>query len=214
MSGSARKLKNKEVDGASSAIRGIANLFDVEMRRRIWWDVLYYDVFVSDALGHSPLIGDDFNTKLPVADVDEKIFSPVSTRIPTPKDLTGFSRDGFRYFDVKCRLALLVRAIQRRIYGHGSSSTSKNGYGYTIDQAASMESEIRSWLNDLTPCYRLDITDLDLSDPDPVLAAQRCEVSITVHRLIIKIYMPFLKKHASVSETVPAPHQASFGSVN
>ncbi|KAK0205329.1 hypothetical protein DFS33DRAFT_1453618 [Desarmillaria ectypa] len=231
LSGSARKLKNKgnEVDGASPAIRGIANLFDVEMRRRIWWDVLYYDVFVSDALGHSPLIGDDFNTKLPVADVDEKVFSHVSTRIPIPKDLaqgSGFSRDGFRYFDVKCRLALLVRAIQRRIcapdmgsnsrfsYGHGSSSTSKNGYGYTIDQAASMESEIRSWLNDLTPCYHLDITDLDLSDPDPVLAAQRCEVSITAHRLIMKVYMPFLKKHASVSETVPAPHQASFGTVN
>ncbi|KAK0221016.1 hypothetical protein EDD85DRAFT_270114 [Armillaria nabsnona] len=231
LSGSARKLKNKgnEVDGASSAIRGIANLFDVEMRRRIWWDVLYYDVFVSDALGHSPLIGDDFNTKLPVADVDEKVFSPVSTRVPIPKDLaqgSGFSRDGFRYFDVKCRLALLVRAIQRRVcapdmgsnsrfsYGHGTSSTSKNGYGYTIDQAASMESEIRSWLNELTPCYRLDITDLDLSDPDPVLAAQRCEVSITAHRLIMKVYMPFLKKHASVSETVPAPHQASFGSVN
>ncbi|KAK0498745.1 hypothetical protein EDD18DRAFT_1153577 [Armillaria luteobubalina] len=231
LAGSARKLKNKgnEGDGASSAIRGIANLFDVEMRRRIWWDVLYYDVFVSDALGHSPLIGDDFNTKLPVADVDEKVFSPVSTRIPIPKDLaqgSGFSRDGFRYFDVKCRLALLVRAIQRRVcapdmgsnsrfsYGHGTSSTSKNGYGYTIDQAASMESEIRSWLNELTSCYHLDIADLDLSDPDPVLAAQRCEVSITAHRLIMKVYMPFLKKHASVSETVPAPHQASFGSVN
>lgn len=49
LSGSARKLKNKgnEVDGASSAIRGVANLFDVEMRRRIWWDVLYYDVYVT-----------------------------------------------------------------------------------------------------------------------------------------------------------------------
>ncbi|KAF8916670.1 hypothetical protein CPB85DRAFT_1216359, partial [Mucidula mucida] len=168
-SGSAKKSKNRS-EVAASQTRAISNLFDAEMRRRVWWDVLYYDVFVSDALGHEPLINDDFNTKMPVGDVDEKVFSSVSTRIPIPHDLesgSSYSRDSFQYFRVKCRLALLVRTIQRRMcaselsttlfnYGNATSCTSKNGYGYSIDQAASMEAEVTRWLDDLPACYRLE----------------------------------------------------------
>ncbi len=122
------------------------------------------------------------------------------------------------------RLALLVRTIQRRMcaselsttlfnYGNATSCTSKNGYGYSIDQAASMEAEVTRWLDDLPACYRLEKSTTELT-VDPILASQRCEVAITAQRLILKVYMPFLRKHATVSETVPAPHQATCGSVN
>ncbi len=43
-SGSAKKSKNRS-EVAASQTRAISNLFDAEMRRRVWWDVLYYDVY-------------------------------------------------------------------------------------------------------------------------------------------------------------------------
>ncbi|KAI0080387.1 hypothetical protein K474DRAFT_1560025, partial [Panus rudis PR-1116 ss-1] len=61
---------------------GTFSLFDAETRRRVWWDIYYYDVLISDATGHSTLVADNsFTTRLP-ADVDEEKFSPSSTSLP------------------------------------------------------------------------------------------------------------------------------------
>ncbi|KIY67474.1 hypothetical protein CYLTODRAFT_397046 [Cylindrobasidium torrendii FP15055 ss-10] len=204
----------------------IVNFYDVEIRRRLWWDVLYYDLFVSDALGHEPLISDDFCTRIPCGELDKKALGPSSRRPPPLEDLdeTGYSRGGFQYFEMKCQLSLLVRKIQRRmcaselsttllLHGAPESATAKNGYGYGIEQAASMEAEVIRWLQDLPSLWRLP-KDTEQDNVDPIVVAQRVEIAVTAQRLIVKIYMPFLRKHASVSETVPAPYQATCGSVN
>lgn len=56
--------------------------------------------FVSDCVGHQPLIPDNsFTTKLPM-DVDESQFSPLSTTVPRPSD--SCKTDNI-YFGLKCR---------------------------------------------------------------------------------------------------------------
>ncbi|KAJ3981447.1 hypothetical protein F5890DRAFT_1417635, partial [Lentinula detonsa] len=146
-------------------------LYEAEIRRRAWWTIMYYDLFVSDIMNQPPLIVDNsFNTKRPVANVDEKAFGPTSIRIPPPadggEDGTGYSKDGMRYFEIRSRLTMLVRNIKRRMntpeFGHAQQvrtsyyGTSPNGHCYSIDQAASMEAEVRAWLNDLPSYYQID----------------------------------------------------------
>ncbi|KAI0342357.1 hypothetical protein BDW22DRAFT_186968 [Trametopsis cervina] len=62
---------------------GTYSLFEAETRRRVWWDVFYYDMLVSECMGQQPLIPESsFTTKIP-ADVDEDKFNPSTTTIPT-----------------------------------------------------------------------------------------------------------------------------------
>ena len=102
---------------------GTYSLFDAETRRRIWWDVFYYDLwvscwllliiyeltlidgssFVSDCMGHPPLIPDNsFTTHLP-ADVDEEAFGPSSTILPAPTENVDAPDKSSAYFVLKCR---------------------------------------------------------------------------------------------------------------
>ncbi|EPQ51790.1 hypothetical protein GLOTRDRAFT_107927 [Gloeophyllum trabeum ATCC 11539] len=82
------------------------SLFEAETRRRIWWDVFYYDLFVSDCMGHPPLIADNSHTtKIPVSDVDEERFVPESIEIPTCKeeDSSESAVNSSTYLVLKCR---------------------------------------------------------------------------------------------------------------
>ncbi|KAJ7594251.1 hypothetical protein C8J56DRAFT_431833 [Mycena floridula] len=219
--GSTRKSRSR----VNHSDTGKPSLFEAEMMRRVWWDVFYYDTFISDAMGHPPLIPEDsFSTRYPNTNVDDRTFKPSSSRIPIPRteDSSGYMKDGMQYYEVKCRLAQLVRDTKKRMqnpdplpgqpYRFGQSSTTQNGCNYTIDQAASIETEVQRWLEKLPVCFRLDMsgssTELDVGT-DPVLVAQRCELAIAAYKLIMKGYMPFLQKGDT-----PAPHQASLGAVN
>lgn len=188
-------------------------LFESEMRRRIWWDIVYYDLLVSDVMGHPPLIPEkSFSTAFPATDVDDKTFGPASTHVPLPRmdETTGYMKDGLQYFEIKCRLSQLIRTIKKRMtcpeptfpgLGHSTQSAGI----YTIDQAAFMESEVKSWLAQLPPCFKFESSP---NNVDIVLGVQRCELAITTHRLILKIYLPFLKTAS------PPPYQAIVGTVN
>ncbi|KAI0827295.1 hypothetical protein BC628DRAFT_1318765 [Trametes gibbosa] len=80
---------------------GTYSLFEAETRRRLWWDVFYYDLFVADCMGHPPLIADNTHTTRLPADVDEEKFTPSSTSLPVPD---GADSDGSStYFSLKCR---------------------------------------------------------------------------------------------------------------
>ncbi|KAI0772943.1 hypothetical protein BD413DRAFT_473675 [Trametes elegans] len=80
---------------------GTYNLFEAEMRRRLWWDVFYYDLFVADCMGHPPLIADNTHTTHLPADVDEEKFTPSSTSLPVPE--SADSDASSVYFGLKCR---------------------------------------------------------------------------------------------------------------
>ncbi|KAH9829595.1 fungal-specific transcription factor domain-containing protein [Rhodofomes roseus] len=82
---------------------GTYSLFEAETRRRVWWDVFYYDLFVSDCMGHPPLIPDNsFTTHLP-ADVDEDAFGPSSLVLPGPSEGNDGADQSSAYFSLKCR---------------------------------------------------------------------------------------------------------------
>ncbi|KAI0357665.1 hypothetical protein OH77DRAFT_1494588 [Trametes cingulata] len=80
---------------------GTYNLFEAETRRRLWWDVVYYDLFVADCMGHPPLIADNTHTTRLPADVDEEKFTPSSTSLPVPDNAD--SDMSSTYFGLKCR---------------------------------------------------------------------------------------------------------------
>ena len=79
--------------------------------------------------------------------------------------------------------------------------------GYTLDQAASLEGEIRRFLQSMPPPLRFIVMDDESKDdasPPPevgdvpdrsILRMQRCALTIMVQRLIIMVYLPFLRRH-------------------
>ncbi|KAH7912844.1 hypothetical protein BJ138DRAFT_1082778 [Hygrophoropsis aurantiaca] len=215
---------------------GKFNVFEAEMRRRMWWDIYYYDLIISDFMGRSPLISDhEFTTHIPM-DVDEEVFtsacntmpllrSPLSPLEPNPTD--------FRYFGLKCRLAQLVKTVKGKSSKDAPSHDSSPSDQLSVEQAASSENEVKQWLADLPAAFRLDLDTVlanipsgssdhaensnsyphDATSASPVLVAQRCELAITANRLILKIYLPFLRP--SYSQGSSASHyQATIGTIS
>ena len=59
------------------------------------------DRFVSDCMGHLPLIHDDSHTTKFPSDVNEEIFGPHSLSLPQPHEESPYGNIG--YFVQKCR---------------------------------------------------------------------------------------------------------------
>jgi hypothetical protein len=196
--------------------------------------------FVSDCMGQPPNIADNsYTTRMP-ADVDESAFDPRSVLLPLPgiqvalvesdtpssvqSSEEGWHENGFKYFELKCRcvflwhrlevnfehaflsfmasrLAQLVKGVKSRTFRDS----------YTIDQAAKLEKEVMQWLRDLPTPFRMSMDSSDIHSVSPVLIAQRCELHITAHGLILKVYLPFMKASRSSSDSA---HQAFFGTTN
>ncbi|TCD68800.1 hypothetical protein EIP91_009814 [Steccherinum ochraceum] len=134
---------------------GTYSLFEAETRRRVWWDIYYYDTFISDCMGQAPLIAEgSFTTKLP-ADVDEQQFSPSSTTLTPPGE--GEEGKGFAFFVLKCRLAQLVKSIRKQT---AREPNADEGPELSLDQAATSESDVTTWLSELPARFHLD------ADPD------------------------------------------------
>lgn len=178
---------------------GKYNLFEAEQRRRIWWDIYYYDVFVSDAVGQAPSIQDGtFTTKLP-ADVDEEQFglSSTSLPLPLPRRAGGDPTEvGFAYFIQKCRLAQLVKSVNRRYIRDTPNDSSES----SVERAEQFESEVKNWLSELPKVFRFDTKITDTPSPPSSkasvssnLQAQRCELAIIANQLILKVFLPYLK---------------------
>ncbi|KAF8580099.1 hypothetical protein K439DRAFT_1620091 [Ramaria rubella] len=190
------------------------SLWEAEMRRRMWWDVFYYDLFISDCMGFAPLISDDQHTCRMPADVDEDAFLPKSAALPQPAEHLGASN--FSYFVQKCKLAQLVKNMKKRV-GHDTSSSPSPSASTSmpaepsIDAASQAESEIQQYLADLPQAFRLDMDD-DLAEPNyattsaslppplasetppPYLVIQRCELVAIAHQLVLKLFHPFLRR--------------------
>lgn len=193
------------------------SLWEAEMRRRMWWDVFYYDVFVSDCMGFPPMISDDQHTTRIPADVDEDAFVPKSVSLPPPSDYLYSSN--FSYFLLKCKLAQLVKNMKKRVNLNSDQSASNpsgsngvNGGAAAqdpcLETANQAETEVKQFLNDLPQAYQLDL-EADPFDPTysssgsspptsnvppAYLIVQRCELAIIAHQLILKLFLPFLRR--------------------
>lgn len=110
-------------------------------------------------------------------------------------------------------LAQLVKDIKRRSLRDSIQNDPAAHEQFTLEQAASCANEIKQWFSDLPSTFRMDIDSdprtaqvphldgdrspstnpSDSSNVSPVLMAQRCELAVTVQRLIMKVYIPFLR---------------------
>ncbi|KAF7978790.1 hypothetical protein HWV62_44848 [Athelia sp. TMB] len=166
-------------------------VWEAERRRRVWWGVFWWDLYISDCMGHPPFIADHtFTTRLP-AEVDEATFESASASMPTPSE----DNPGAGYFRVKIRLAQLVKRTKTRLYWDPSVEDLPS-----IDDAFACHTDVKNFLADLPPAYHLE----GRAD-----AAQRYELAVTAHRLVLQIYLPFLRvSHAGTSSRAHATLEA------
>ncbi|KAF8153178.1 hypothetical protein B0H34DRAFT_861342 [Crassisporium funariophilum] len=245
---------NKEKDAEKDKVRE-------DWKRLLWWDILFYDLFTADVMGHQPCVPSySYTTKLPACaaasvsahatdedgdeqdtedeDLDytyehgygqnmamhqDEYFDGSSKHRPISSVEGGCGSQGQdedAYLGARCRLTQLAQTIKQRI-AHPDCCC-----GYTLDQAASLEGEIRRWQAGLTPSLQgsasrvsedayasFDLSpfpdgggDLDKPVVSAVLQAQSCELALTAHLLVLKVYMPFLRpsQNAPLGSSSPA----------
>ena len=171
-------------------------------------------------MGHPPLIADNTHTTRLPADVEEDQFTPSCTSLPIPDDLQGDSSS--TYFGLKCRLAQLVKNVKKQTFRDPLGTSDEAPTELSIDHAGTFEGDVASFLQELPAGFRLEMAQ-DLSKPVPPLpapgsgspsairVAQKCELAILANRLVVKLYLPFLKEAAVTNRP---SHQAVFGTIS
>ncbi|KAF4603142.1 hypothetical protein EYR38_003547 [Pleurotus pulmonarius] len=207
-------------------------------RRRVWWEVVYYDLFISDSMNHPPLIAPahipmpppSIHPPTPLREyLTDRQLDPTSllydTSAPYTTLLPNFLNDGadiMSEFELRCRLAQLVKLIQARL---------SSGRGYSFEQLASYETDLRTTLD----AFREDWSsgedvESTANNVNPDGASQigvrptdlsKAEATLIINKLIIKLYMPFIRPRAQPagdaperSSARPVLHQAIYGLVN
>ncbi|KAG1732161.1 hypothetical protein EDB19DRAFT_1300164 [Suillus lakei] len=217
---------------------GRYGLYESEARRRAWWDVWWWDAYTSTLSSRAPLIPlHAFSTRLPL-DVDEEVFTFACTSAPL---LSPTGKEGVgRWFGMRVRLAQLVKDINSRT--SLLSSLENPSILLFLEHASQCEAEIKQWLLDLPPAFRMEnegmgeescmppYPSMTLSSnashggTPPTLLAQRIDILMTTHRLAMGLYLPSLRPHSSSSsqsdshshvrhEASPQTHQARVGAL-
>lgn len=217
---------------------GKYGLYESEARRRAWWDIWWWDAYTSTLSSRAPLIPlHAFSTRLPL-DVDEEVFTSACTSAPL---LSPTGKEGVgRWFGMRVRLAQLVKDINFRT--SLLSSLEQPSVLLSLEHASQCEAEIKQWLSDLPPAFRMGnegIGEESCVPPQssmvlssnashggtpPTLLAQRLDILMTSHRLAMGLYLPSLRPHSSPSsqsdshsnvrrETSPQIHQARVGAL-
>lgn len=92
----------------------------------------------------------------------------------------------------------------------------------SIDAAIAFESEVANWIAEIPSMFRLNMLEEDvgklLQTSNPILIAQQCEIMIITSRLVIKTFVPFLRrsKNGNGPQGIAgkAPHHAVHACVN
>ncbi|KAF9011805.1 hypothetical protein BDQ17DRAFT_789388 [Cyathus striatus] len=183
-----------------------------EVKKMLWWDTVFYDLFISDTQGQAPLIAplSTFNHGDEQQDDDDELSDvPMNA---TDDTSTEKQRDMMRYFTVRCRLTQLARTIKYRIANPDCCC------GYTLDQAVSLASQIHKFQSSLpkslqyspitaTAAYSppsepsqedsYDIHQpalhLDQEMGEKIAQAQAAEICVMVQILTLRVYAPFLR---------------------
>ncbi|KAF8639217.1 hypothetical protein AX17_001702 [Amanita inopinata Kibby_2008] len=191
-----------------------------ELRRLIWWDIVFYDLFVSDVLGHPSLVPAlSYSTKLPRIAASSLFVNEIESDEEDRQDPLGNDRGENddddddscdmleKYHGARCRLTKITHMIQHRLVQSDCCC------GYTLDQAATLEGEIRRFLASLPSALRFSVTEdeakidayhfLAPNGDKAILQMQSCELALMAQRLIIMIYLPFLRLSSSSPAHAP-----------
>ncbi|KAG5351488.1 hypothetical protein C0989_006265 [Termitomyces sp. Mn162] len=129
-----------------------------------------------------------------------KTKTKVVPSIPDHED-TGF-------FGVRCRLTRLAQTLNHRL-AHPGCDCCSCGSGYTLDQAAKLEAEIRAWVSSLPSSLHLESSSsLEIqSQKHTVIAA---ELAVLANRMIISAYVPLMRPpHDSVASSSTSVYSAA-----
>ncbi|KAL5503973.1 hypothetical protein ACEPAH_8045 [Sanghuangporus vaninii] len=131
---------------------GRFSAYEVEMRRRLWWELVIHDAFVAECLGESPFINDDrATTELP-ADVDEESFGPDSANRPAPN--IESMHGNIEGFIQRCRLVALGKKLKRKLAAFKELHPDA-GPAETRELLLSMKAEIARWQGNLSDHLKL-----------------------------------------------------------
>ncbi|KAI0312708.1 hypothetical protein OF83DRAFT_617520 [Amylostereum chailletii] len=105
-------------------------------------------------------------------------------------------------------LAQLVKSVKKRSF---TDPLSPDALEHSLEQAEQFEQEVKTWLSDLPRPFRLD-ADIDGTNTarfpiSATLQAQRCELAIVANRIILKIFLPFLKTCSEEGSDVMTPRR-------
>ncbi|TDL27988.1 hypothetical protein BD410DRAFT_781925 [Rickenella mellea] len=205
-------------------------LFEKEMRRRLWWAIHDMDLYVSDCMGQPPSISDDQHTTRMPAEVNESLFNPASTSLPSRDEDSLYGNITFQI--IFRRLSQRVKSVKKRSFRDPITDSD-----YSIEEAVEYHREISEWYSELPDKFKLPMdsassvvalppssVDHSKSQPDgadeadlmssahptapsssnvphidewevhsPYLIAQRAEIVILMNRVLLKLFVPFLK---------------------
>ncbi|KAG6828123.1 hypothetical protein H0H92_009114 [Tricholoma furcatifolium] len=108
------------------------------------------------------------------------------------------------FFGVRCRLTKLAQTLKHRLTSPGCECCTC-GNGYTLDQAAKLEGEIRTWAADLPSPLLLEPSSPSQSSiaRSPKHAAIAAELAVFANRMIIAAYLPLMRPLAEGTSSSP-----------
>ncbi|KAL5536542.1 hypothetical protein ACEPAF_364 [Sanghuangporus sanghuang] len=190
------------------------SLFVKEVRRRMWWWIIWLDFLVSDAYGYNAaILPGEYSTCLP-ANVDDTCFRPSSVVLPPPDD-DCFEKN-IAFLITKLRLLEIAKQVPVRTFRSGVVPKSVEDIdNATIATTQKLADDIMQWLDELPESFKLNASDSDsppvmfsqsptapLRPPSQVeeerkagkamLIAQRCDMAFHGYHTLIRLFTPRL----------------------
>ncbi|KAG8892170.1 hypothetical protein FRC00_012522, partial [Tulasnella sp. 408] len=165
-------------------------IWEKEMRRRVWWQLMMFDQQISDNLGRPPLISPGTYACKPPSEADESVFGPTAMRIPKLQEISnGYNT---KYFAAKCQLLAIIKTLPY----------AQHEEGVTLDFTRQLDARISSWRSSLPPQYKIDFQgepeDTLFPDFDP-LDVQACDLHIMANMFLLRLWLPFFNDAVSGS---------------
>ncbi|KAG8917653.1 hypothetical protein FRC01_002310 [Tulasnella sp. 417] len=165
-------------------------IWEKEMRRRVWWQLMMFDQQISENLGRPPHIPPGTYACEPPSEVNgwRSVFGPTSTTIPKPSATLPDLHT--TYFVAKCQLLSIIKTL----------SYAQLEGDLTLDQAKQLDGRVSSWRTALPAEYKIDFRETleDSLFPMPdIPQIQACDLHIMANVFLLRLWLPFFNKALS-----------------
>ncbi|KAG8857013.1 hypothetical protein FRB96_005943 [Tulasnella sp. 330] len=178
--------KERDEDGAAKRMR--MGVWEREMRRRVWWELKWWDIYISDSMGYQPMIAYESGVPLPV-DVNDWRFNPTSIDVHAAPPIEGGELgQNATHFVLKCQLVQLSTELERH------SIIDQNTRQLSLELAQQFETKLTRWRETrLSENFSIDFRPtVSEFPPDDPTVSQACDIHNTLNCLLLKLWMPFL----------------------
>ncbi|PPQ68610.1 hypothetical protein CVT24_005428 [Panaeolus cyanescens] len=225
----------KESDSLSS--NALAKFVRDDWKRAVWWEIVFWDLFVADVFSHQPYISSgSYTTRLPGlkspsqneskavhsfnAAVEDHGHDQSGQERRTLAQRVGYNTPSTQYLVARYRLTALTQDLQAHLARPDCCC------GYTLDQASSIEADVRSFLSQLPEPLKVatHIRKLDSDNLHPtkhhdstehlLKQMQAYELAIVANTLLLGVYAPFISSSSDAAQvpSTSARPPSSFGS--